>query len=307
MKSAEPTGHPALSVVIPSRNRGSVVCRSVESVLRSDRTDLEVVLVDDGSSDDTKERISHLVDRRFRFHRIESRGNANRARNIGARLARAPLIAFLDSDDAFAPDRVDRLIGFFSRFPDVDCLVDGYVEISQNGRIEHRMVYSTSDNSDIRNLLLAHLIPLTNSAITIRRATFESIGGYDEAMPRHQDRELLLRVAQAHSIKFGDNLDVEKHRLKRSISRNYDGYIAGLDALVARYSDYELPENETLFRYLIVRGIVKAIISGHWLAAYREYRQWRRAENLSKDYFKCFFGYRKGSRQRALARARGST
>lgn len=305
LNCATPIDRPALSVIIPTRNRGSVIRRSVESALRSPRHDLEVVLVDDGSTDDTVSRISQLVDRRLLFHQLQSEGNANRARNVGARLSHGSLIAFLDSDDVFGPNRIDRLIGFFSRWPNVDCLVDGYVEVSRGANHTHRMPHSTPSNTEIQKMLLAHLIPLTNSAITIRRSAFESVGGYDEAMPRHQDRELLLRVARAHSIWFGDDTDVEKYRLARSISHEYDGYIAGLDALVARHSDYQLPENSQIFRYLIVRGIIKAFITGHWPAAFRELRQWQRAQHLPKDYFKCFLDYRKGARQRFLTQVKG--
>jgi glycosyltransferase involved in cell wall biosynthesis len=292
----------ALSVVIPTRNRGGAVRRAVESTLISPRSDIETIVVDDGSSDDTALNISQIGDRRLRLHRLESTGNANRARNVGARISSGALIAVLDSDDLFGPDRIDRLIDFFSRHPDVDCLVDGYVAAGRGSPRVHRMPRGTPGPEEIRRMLLAHLLPLTNSAITIRRAAFEAVGGYDESMRRHQDRELLLRVAAAgHSIRFGDATDVEKHRLDRSMSHDLDGYIAGLDALAARCPDYRLGENAEIFRYLTVRGIVKAVASGRWAAAFREFRAWRRAEHLPKDYLSCFAAYRAGSRQRRQA------
>ena len=161
--------HLALSVVIPTRDRAGVIWRAIESVLRAPRPDIEVVVVDDGSSDKTARRLSQLADDRFRYHRLESGGNANRARNVGARLAQAPLIAFLDSDDAFRPQRVDRLIEFFARWSNVDCLIDGYVEFARGQTHTHRMPEDTPDRQTIWHMLLAHLIPLTNSAITLRR------------------------------------------------------------------------------------------------------------------------------------------
>lgn len=288
--------------MIPTRDRGNVIRRSVESALRCQRQDLEVIVVDDGSIDDTAHQLSNVTDHRFRYHWLDSNGNANRARNTGAQMSRAPLIAFLDSDDAFAPTRIDRLIGFFSRWQDVDCLVDGFVEFSRGGRQIHRMPDTKPDRPTLHYMLLAHLIPLTNSAITVRRPAFESIGGYDESMPRHQDRELLIRLAQQHSLWLGDESDVEKHRVARSISHSFDGYIAGLDALAARIPDYQLPENERLFRYLVVRGIFKAAATGHWLAAFREFSDWRQATNLPKDYLRCLAAYRDGRRQRNRAR-----
>jgi glycosyltransferase involved in cell wall biosynthesis len=304
-QSSGPSVQLALSVVIPTRNRGNVVRRAVESVLRSSRNDIEAVVVDDGSSDDTAVRISQVTDPRLRFHHLDSTGSANRARNVGARLSTGALVAFLDSDDEFAARRIDRLIAFFSRHPDVDCLVDGYVEVGRRRSRAHRMPRATPDPQEIRRMLLAHVMPLTNSAITVRRAAFEAVGGYDESMRRHQDRELLLRLAAGHSIRFGDDIDVEKHRLARSISHALDGYIAGLDALAARCPDYRLPENAVMFRYLTVRGIVKAVATGHWAAAVREFRAWQRAKHLPKDYLRCFAAYRAGSRQRSLIRVDG--
>ena len=100
---------PALSVVIPTRNRGAVVGRAVRSALASQRLDVEVVVVDDGSSDETESSVSQIGDPRVRVHKLESTGNANRARNVGAMLSTGQVIAFLDSDDTFGPKRIDRL------------------------------------------------------------------------------------------------------------------------------------------------------------------------------------------------------
>jgi glycosyltransferase involved in cell wall biosynthesis len=298
-------GQPLLSVVIPTRNRDDVICRSVQSILRSLRTDIEIIVIDDGSSDDTINRVSRINDQRLRLHRLESAGNANRARNTGARLSRSELVAFLDSDDLFRPGRIDRLIEFFRTSPDVDCLVDSYVEFARGGVRDHFMPRSTPEDSEIRHMLLAHLIPLTNSAITVRRSAFEAVGGYDEAMRRHQDRELLLRLAHAHSIQFGTVVDVEKHRGSLSLSHDFNGYIDGLDALAARVPEYCLPENKQIFRYLIVRGIVKAIAAGRWVPALREFQAWRRAKYLPKDYLRCLWSYRLGRRQRMLTKING--
>jgi len=301
-ESTSTAARPALSVVIPTRDRSSVIRRSVESALQSPRPDLEVIVVDDGSSDDTASQLSQVADQRFRYQRVNSTGNANRARNIGARQSTGSLIAFLDSDDAFAPTRIDRLTDFFSRRQDVDCLVDGYVEYSRGGIHTHRMPGGTANGHEIRHMLLAHLIPLTNSAITVRRSAFDTVGGYDESMPRHQDREFLLRLARSHVVCLGDRTDVEKHRMAESLSHTYDGYIEGLDALAGRFPEYHSKENEQLLRYLVVRNIVKALTTGHWPAAFREFGAWRRAENLPKNYLRCLGAYRAGRRQRTLAR-----
>lgn len=289
---------PALSVVIPTRNRGDAVVRAVESVLANGRPDLEVVVVDDGSTDDTAVRLSNLRDTRLRFHQIRSTGNANRARNIGARLSGGGLIAFLDSDDTFGPNRIERLIGFFAERPEIDCLIDGFIERSRGETRLHRMPGGEPDGALLRQMLIAHVIPLTNSAITMKRSAFEAVGGYDEGMPRHQDRELLLRLSRDHAIWLGGDTDVDKHRLTKSLSHEHNGYIAGMDALAARCPDYWLPENRDIFRYLIVRGIVKSVANGRWVAAARELSQWTKAKHIPKDYLSCFCAYRAGKAKR---------
>jgi glycosyltransferase involved in cell wall biosynthesis len=292
----------SLSVVVPTRNREAVIGRAVASVLADRRPDLEVVVVDDGSTDRTQAVLSAVGDGRLLVHRLESAGNANRARNVGARLSHGPLVAFLDSDDCFAAGRVERLIAFFAANPQVDCLVDGYMEFSHGGPRVHAMPPIKPDPVRMRRLLLAHALPLTNSAISLRRSAFEALGGYDEGMPRHQDRELLLRLARSHTIWLGNVADVEKHRVDRSLSHDHDGYIAGLDALAARCPDYFLPENADLVRYLVSRGILKALTTGHWGAAFREFNSWRHAEHLPKDYLRCLGAYRSGRLRRIRIR-----
>jgi glycosyltransferase involved in cell wall biosynthesis len=288
----------ALSVIIPTRNRLPTIGRAVKSALFCRRADIEVVVVDDGSTDGTSSYLADIGDPRLRVEALASTGNANRARNIGAGIAQGAILAFLDSDDVYGVGRIDRLIAFFGENPGVDCLVDGYVDISRREKRIHRLGITAADGGKIRRMLLAHLMPLTNSAISIRRAAFEAIGGYDEKMPRHQDRELLLRVAANRRLSFGQSIDVEKYRARNSISHEFDGYVAGLDALVARCPDYHLPENVDVLRYLVVRGILKAVNTGHWIAAVRELRRWQAAQHLPKDILKCLLAYPEGRRQR---------
>lgn len=275
-----------------------MVCRAVRSVLQCERPDIEVVVVDDGSTDGTIAQLSQIADERSRLHRLESAGNANRARNFGASLARSQLISFLDSDDTFRVGRIDRLIDFFSARPDVDCLIDGYIEFSRGRTRIHRMPQTNPDREVLRYMLVAHTIPLTNSAITLRRSAFETIGGYDESMPRHHDRDLLLRLGRDHSIRLGDEADVEKYRSANSISHEFDGYIEGLSALAERVPELYLPENQSLFSYLIVRGILKAIATGNWSAATRELRKLRSAERLPGGFMHHLARYSMGRRQR---------
>lgn len=293
---------PALCVVIPTRDRAATVVKAVASVLATRRADIHVIVVDDGSSDDTPARLAEIDDPRLTFRKVAP-GGANRARNVGAAASAAPLIAFLDSDDVFATGRVERLIAFFATHPRVDCLIDGFVDVSPSRTRVHRMPRSTPQRADIRRLLLAHQLPLSNSAITVRREAWEAVRGHDQGLLLHDDRDFLLRLAVSHELCFGQATDLIKRRGPHSISHRAAGYVAGLDALVARYPDYYRPEYADTFRYLTVRGIMTSLCRGHFLAAFREYRELQVARHLPRDFLYSVSRYWSGRRQRLMAMA----
>jgi glycosyltransferase involved in cell wall biosynthesis len=119
---------PAVSVVIPSYNHGRYIARAVESVLSSSSTGLELVIVDDGSTDDTLEVLRpYRANPRVRIRTQENRG-AHAALNVGLSLAEGPLLFVLNSDDAFHPDRIRRFVERFHGNPDV-VLAASWIEV----------------------------------------------------------------------------------------------------------------------------------------------------------------------------------
>jgi glycosyltransferase involved in cell wall biosynthesis len=290
---------PRLAVVVPARNRRESLPRTVKSVLDNPRTDIELVVIDDASTDGTDSYLSSIADPRLVWSRMAVAAGANPARNEGAARSKAPLIAFLDSDDAFRPGRIDRLIGFFDANPDIACTIDGFSDVSDSGERIHRLPRTVPDGETLRQLLLCHCVPLTNSTITVRRDAFISVGGYDPGLGRHQDRELLLRLAAKHPIGFGTATDVLKYRSSNSISRNHAGYIRGLDDFVARCPDYQTEGYRSILSYLTVRGALKAAAQGDFGVAIAELRAWRKAGSLPGGLH-VVPGYFRGRRKRHM-------
>lgn len=298
---------PRLAIVVPARDRRQSLPRTLASVLSSPRADIELIVVDDGSLDDTEAYLASLDDPRLAWRRLSVPAGANRARNQGAALTSAPLIAFLDSDDAFCPGRIDRLIAFFDANPDIACTIDGFSDVANEYRRLHKMPDRTPDAEKLRQLLFCHCIPLTNSTVTVRRTAFASVGGYDPDLNRHQDREFLIRLSRQHRIAFGNAADVIKYREANSISHAHAGYIEGLDDFVARCPDYQAPGYRAIVSYLTVRGVVKAVAQGHFGTALAEMKAWRKAGNLPGG-FGVLPGYFAGRRQRqALSQAADTT
>lgn len=127
---------PLLSVVIPTWNRARLVCEAVESALAQRDGRVEVIVVDDGSTDDTAGELSRRFGPRVRLLRMARRGGIGAARNAGARLACGELIAFLDSDDLWLPGKLDAELRVFERFPEAEAVVSDSLVFEDDRRAE---------------------------------------------------------------------------------------------------------------------------------------------------------------------------
>jgi glycosyltransferase involved in cell wall biosynthesis len=288
----------ALAVVVPTFNRAASVQRAIASVLRCPRADIELIVVDDGSTDQTPQVLARLRDPRLRAIRIARSGNANVARNAGIAASSAPLLAFLDSDDEFLPGRCERLIAFFAREPEVHAVLDSFVVGGSAEPRFARQPESRPSGETLTRLLVSHTIPLTNSAIAVRRAALDAVGRFDETLGRHQDRDLLLRLARGHVVALGTGLDVVKNQSPDSFSRSLNNYVRALDDLVARHPVFCEPEYADLLSYLSVRVIVAALFRLRLISAAREMRALSTARYLPKGLPAALSRYNEGRRQR---------
>jgi glycosyltransferase involved in cell wall biosynthesis len=138
---------PLFSVVIPTWNRAQLVCDAVRSALVQRAGQVEVIVVDDASTDATALVLEREFGSQIRFLRLEHRRGAGGARNAGARLARGEFVAFLDSDDVWLPGKLDAELDVFARFPEAEVVVsdsqnffegepDGSSRFAQNGLLE---------------------------------------------------------------------------------------------------------------------------------------------------------------------------
>ena len=107
--------NPGISVIIPTYNRAHLISRSAKSVLAQTYPDFELIIVDDGSGDNTEEIIEALADPRIRYLRHESNRGVSAARNTGIRAARGDYIAFQDSDDEWLPQKLEKQLGLFEQ------------------------------------------------------------------------------------------------------------------------------------------------------------------------------------------------
>lgn len=188
-----------VSVIIPSYNRASVLRRALDSVSRQDFADLELIVVDDGSTDSTFERIeSWQKETAFplRYFKTENRG-VSAARNLGAREAQGRWLAFLDSDDEWLPHKLSAQMKLAEEFR----WVHGEEVWIRNGvRVNAMKKHAKAGGRQFsRSIELCCISP---STVLIERELFLSAGGFREDFPVCEDYELWLRLAASEEIGF---------------------------------------------------------------------------------------------------------
>jgi glycosyltransferase involved in cell wall biosynthesis len=125
--------YPKVSIIMPTWNRAAFIMESVESVLSQTYQNWELIIVDDGSEDDTEEIISQIKDSRIQFYKAGKIGIGIRLKNIGIEKAAGELIAFLDSDDLWAPEKLEKQVAVFSDYPDAGFSLTGGYNFRKRG------------------------------------------------------------------------------------------------------------------------------------------------------------------------------
>lgn len=181
---------PLISVIIPTYNRASLLREAVDSVLNQTFQNFEVIVIDDGSKDETPEVLETYNDR-LRYWYQNNQG-VSAARNRGLQHARGSLIAFLDSDDLWLPGKLAAQIDFFSQNPEALICQTDEVWI-RNGRRVNPCKKHRKYSGDVFAPSLG-LCLISPSAVMIRRELFDTVGAFDETFPACEDYDLWLRI-----------------------------------------------------------------------------------------------------------------
>jgi glycosyltransferase involved in cell wall biosynthesis len=184
---------PAVSVLMGVHNGAPWVSEAIASVLRQTAADLELIVVDDGSTDATAGILAAVGDRRVRVERRPHQGLTD-ALIHGFGLARAPLVARLDADDLAEPERLARQQAFLDSHPDVGLLGAGAREVDSSGR-DVALIRPPEEDAAIRRALIRRN-PFVHSSVVMRREVAELAGGYDASFAVAQDYDLWMRMSR---------------------------------------------------------------------------------------------------------------
>jgi glycosyltransferase involved in cell wall biosynthesis len=231
---------PRVSVIMPAYNRAEVIGASIESVLAQQFKDFELIVVDDGSSDRTVEVARGYEDPRVRVVELGRNRGSNAARNEGIRQARAPLLAFLDSDDLYLPAKLRRIVAEFEARPELDVLVDSFVKLcgpgAKRARLE-RVNPRIDDTREFARRLFGRQLWKPTSAISVRRDAAVRAGLFDEGVRRRQDLDFLIRLSEVANCASIDEILWVKCWSADCISAG-DHFVPSTIELVRRHPQY---------------------------------------------------------------------
>lgn len=270
---------PAFSIITPTFNRAASLERAIRSVQRQTLDDYEHLIVDDASTDGTRQLVESMADPRIRYLRFNRWQGANPARNAGIRAARAAWIVLLDSDDELLPHRLDAAQRRIRRYPDVDLFISSF-QMRKNDRestATNPDAYLTGEQLEIA--LMSYAFAIAGTSIAARRLHLLRVGGFTPNLLRQQDRDVLLKLSRHGGARLSAQVDWIKHCSPDSISESPRGFVESLEAMFAQHPQLAARYRE-LLGYQVSRYLLRAALNGAVREAWASWRVCRRSPQL---------------------------
>jgi glycosyltransferase involved in cell wall biosynthesis len=227
--------NPLVTVVLPTYNRAGPIGRAIASVLEQSYTNLEVIVVDDASSDSTAEVVGAFTDPRLRYLRHRENKGGAAARNTGIEAAGGELIAFQDSDDAWLPEKLAKQVPLFQR-REVGVVYTGLWVLKDGDKTYFPANTVAKREGDIHSELLKGSF-IGTPTLCVRKECFKKAGAFDERLPRLQDWELLIRLSKHYTFGLVDEPLVLAYLGKDNISANSKALLAAQTMILEKHYD----------------------------------------------------------------------
>lgn len=248
---------PLVSVILPTYNRAHTLLRAINSVLNQDYREIELIVVDDASTDNTPELLATITDPRLRVIRYDRNKGVAGATNTGIQAARGAFIAFQDSDDEWLDGKLAQQVARLAAAPPdcvcVYCIKIVYGRDPEFRRGKRRVACVPGPEEalvegDLRAVLWRRNIVSPQTAICTRAAALQ-LGGFDEKLRSDQDWDFFSQLAEIGSFAFVDAPLVSTYLQTDSISAN---------PRKSQYSQFIVTNK------MKRRGVPRAVLAGHW-------------------------------------------
>ena len=253
---------PEVSVILPVRNRVRLVEAAARCVLDQTWRDLELILVDGGSTDGTVDVLLGLerADPRVRLLLNDHPEGVSAARNAGARLARGRWLAFQDSDDVWHPEKLTAQMEALCAMPAARAAYTGVRRTLPEGTALRPPDWNGLVDGAMHPRLLAESL-VTTPALVVERALFEDLGGFDERLRHSEDWDLVVRVSARTPLACAKDWLVDSSRLPDSLTNDRNAQLDALALLLAKHEPFLAPYPEVHERRLAEAGVA-LLVSG---------------------------------------------
>lgn len=220
---------PLVSIVIPTYNSARYLPETIESVLLQSMQDFEIIIVDDGSTDNTQEVVGALHSNKIRYIRQENSGGPARPRNVGIHHARGKYISLLDSDDLMSINKLAEAVEFLERYSDLGLLFSNFEVCNERGDsvpgtfLDKYQIFWDLPKKQVgekwfiiesalayKSLFFQNFIG--TSGTVVPKSVFLSVGGFDESIAGPEDLDMWFRILRRYEVGY---LDVVGHRYRR--------------------------------------------------------------------------------------------
>ncbi len=252
---------PKVTVIIPTYNRGPFLTKAIESVLAQTFSDFELIVINDGSTDATKDILAAYKDRLINIYQ-ENKG-ISAARNRGIRQASGEYIAFLDSDDHWVPEKLARQVAILDAHKDVGIVYGRMPIINSKGEC----VGTKPSGFSGRNFkeLVEFWGDLPTSSVMTRKECFDQFGLFDETMPTMEDIDMWIRISHEYRLYEIEDITLayyQRHETQVTKVRTkvYEGLLKADLKILRNYSDVPvklLTKRVSFNQYLLARSYDK--------------------------------------------------
>lgn len=195
-----------VSVIIPTYNRAASIERAVRSVLEQAYKHFELIVIDDGSTDRTKEILEQFSTIKYIYCK---NGGVSKARNIGIEMAQGDWIAFLDSDDEWLPHKLEKQIAVIKEKEDTVCVHSDEIWVRNGVRVNQMKKHKKGGGEQfIPSLALCLISP---STVILKKEIFKKIGPFREDFPVCEDYDLWLKLTSLYSVEYVDEVLIKKY------------------------------------------------------------------------------------------------
>ena len=240
-----------ISIIIPTYNRGNIISNSIKSVLNQTYKNLEIIIVDDGSTDNTKEEVDKIGDKKIIYIKLDKNLGAPNARNIGIKNSKGRYISFQDSDDIFYPDKLEKQINnIVNKNSNLDfCKINVIQNSSYSYYIPNILQEKSILEGNIFNELISRGNFISTQAILVKKKFIEKYL-FDPKMPRLQDYDVILRMIPKVKISYTNEVLVDLHLQNDSLTRSPIKLKQAIYILLNKTYNFNLKQKKSFVNYL---------------------------------------------------------